>query len=140
MVQVAWFTGPSADSPWWRDTRAVYVEGASGVITYGEVEEDVKEGDKVVEAGQVIGYVVPVVKQWKGRPMSMLHLELCDSGWMDAWGEWGVGAPKPEHLKDPTDLFLGSGLEFTAKETRTPKRPRIGSRGISEVQSLLAYV
>jgi hypothetical protein len=113
VVQVAWFTGPNADSPWWRDTRAVYVDGESGVITYGEVEVDVKGGNAVV-AGQVIAYVLPVLNRWKGRPMSMLHLELCDRGWMDRWEGWDVGQPKPEHLKDPTDLVRGLCLEFVA--------------------------
>jgi hypothetical protein len=90
VIQVAWFTGPNADSPWWRDTRAVYVEGESGIITYGEVEEDMKEGE-VVLAGQVISCVVPALKRWRGRPMSMLHPEWCDRGWMDLWRAWGTG-------------------------------------------------
>lgn len=116
VIKVAWFTGPNTDTPWWRDTRAVYVEGESGVINYGEVEEDVNEGDDVVVAGQVIAYVVPVLRQWKGRPMSMLHLELYDKGWTDTLVEWKIGEPKPEHLKDPTGLFLGLGLEFREED------------------------
>ncbi|HTY62764.1 MAG TPA: M23 family metallopeptidase [Acidobacteriota bacterium] len=113
VIQVDWFTGPSVDTPWWRDTRAVYVEGESGVIIYGEVQEDVKEGDEVA-AGQVIAYVMPVLNHWKGRPMSMLHLELYDKRWTETLGESEIGESEPDYLKDPTNLFLGLELEFVA--------------------------
>jgi hypothetical protein len=113
VIRVAWFTGPSVDTPWWRDSRAVYVEGESGVIVYGEIQEDVRDGDEVV-AGQVIGCVVPVLKQWKGRPMSMLHLELYDMRWVDTWRNLENEEAVPEYLKDPTDLFRGLSLEFVA--------------------------
>lgn len=32
------FTGPTAGSPWWNETRAIWVEGESGVVVYGEVD------------------------------------------------------------------------------------------------------
>ena len=38
--------------------------------------------------------------------MSMLHLELYDHGYVDDWGEWKIGDPKPIHLKDPTPILL----------------------------------
>ena len=115
VIQVAWYTGPSANTPWWRDTRAVYVLGESGVITYGEIQEDIKKGDDV-EAGQVLGYVVPVLKNWKRRPMSMLHLELHDRRWADTLDEVEDGEAESKYLKDPTDLFRGLYLNFLSKD------------------------
>jgi murein DD-endopeptidase MepM/ murein hydrolase activator NlpD len=107
VIAVEWFTGPSINMPWWNDTRAVYIEGVRGVFNYGEIQEypGLKVGD-TIEQGQYFGYVVTVLKKYKGRPMSMLHLELYDHGYIDTWGEWKIGQPKPEHLKDPTFFLL----------------------------------
>lgn len=66
-------------SPWWHDTWAVLVKGASGVIVYGEVRPCVATGQRVA-AGDVIGHVIPVLRKFKGRPMVMLHLELLRHG------------------------------------------------------------
>lgn len=106
IIQISWFTGPSIGMPWWNDTRAVYIEGQTGVFNYGEIQElpTLKVGD-AVKAGDLLGYVVTVLRKWKGRPMSMLHVELYDHGYVDDWKEWKIGDPKPEHLKDPT-LYL----------------------------------
>lgn len=106
VISIAWFTGPSINMPWWNDTRAVYIEGETGVFNYGEIQElpEIKVGDPIKE-GQFIGSVLTVLKKFKGRPMSMLHVELYDHGYTDTWGEWKIGEPKPEHLKDPTDCF-----------------------------------
>jgi murein DD-endopeptidase MepM/ murein hydrolase activator NlpD len=107
IVHIEWFTGPSIAMPWWNDTRAMYIEGDTGVFNYGEIQELScwKVGD-TVEAGDVLGYVVTVLRKYKGRPMSMLHVELYDHGYKDDWGEWKIGTPKPEHLKDPTNYLM----------------------------------
>jgi murein DD-endopeptidase MepM/ murein hydrolase activator NlpD len=107
VIKIAWFTGPSINLPWWEDTRAVYIEGPSGVFNYGEIQEypDIKVGE-TIHQGEYFGYVIPVLKKYKGRPMSMLHLELYDHGYVDDWGEWKIGEPKPSHLKDPTPFLL----------------------------------
>lgn len=110
VIKVDWFTGPSINMPWWNDTRAVYIEGDLGVFNYGEIFEysSIKVGQKI-EQGEYFGYVVPVLKRYKGRPMSMLHLELYDHGYVDNWGKWVMGTPKPKHLKNPTPFLLGMG-------------------------------
>jgi len=59
-----------------------------------------------VKAGAILGFVIPVLKKYKGRPTSMLHLELYDHGYKDDWGEWKLDTPKPEHLKDPTPYLV----------------------------------
>jgi murein DD-endopeptidase MepM/ murein hydrolase activator NlpD len=107
VTHIEWFTGPSINMPWWNDTRAVYIEGETGVFNYGEIQEvpTLKVGDQV-KTGDVIGYVVTVLRKYKGRPMSMLHVELYDHGYKDDWGEWKIGDPQPEHLKDPTPYLL----------------------------------
>lgn len=37
VVSVVDFTGPAAESPWWNATKAILLEGKSGVVCYGEV-------------------------------------------------------------------------------------------------------
>jgi murein DD-endopeptidase MepM/ murein hydrolase activator NlpD len=108
VVAVIAFTGESAvpPSPWWHDTKAILVAGDSGVVLYGEIEPalDFWEGDSVA-AGSVLGRVVPVLKKDKGRPMTMLHLELHRHGTRDAF-EWSLDGDRPQSLLDPTPFLL----------------------------------
>lgn len=104
VVRVIPFTGPKAASPWWHDTHAVLVEGASGVVLYGEIAPDVEEGARVF-AGQPVGRIVQVLREDKGRPMSMLHLELHSAGTRDCY-EWTDATGKPPSLQDPTPHLL----------------------------------
>lgn len=104
VVLVQNFTGPMADppSPWWRNTKAVLVEGESGVVVYGEIEpEDGIEAGRLVRAGDRIGHVVRVLTKDKGRPMSMLHLELHRHGTRNT-SEWTIEGGRPRSLLDPT--------------------------------------
>ena len=94
------FTGAQASSPWWHDTMAVFIEGASGTVVYGEITPTLKTGD-IVKAGALIGHVKTVLKKDKGRPMAMLHLELHEKGTIDA-PEWPIDGKRPHTLKDPT--------------------------------------
>lgn len=103
VVLVEPFTGVDAGSPWWHDTDAVLVEGASGVLVYGEVAPSVRPGDKV-QAGQPIATVQTVLKKDKGRPMTMLHFERLAPGTRQTFW-WRLDSPKPEPLLDPTDLL-----------------------------------
>lgn len=106
VVGIIDFTGEKAESPWWNDTRAVLVEGASGVFAYGEITE--REGLKIgddIECGDVIGQVVTVLKHDKGLPMTMLHIELYEHKHRDVlW--WKLGESKPDPLMDPTNILL----------------------------------
>ena len=104
VVRVIPFTGEIAGSPWWNNTQAVLVEGESGVVVYGEIRSVVKVGEELI-AGNVVGDVLTVLKKDKGRPMSMLHLELHIHGTRDVY-EWLVDGPKPESLLDPTEFLL----------------------------------
>lgn len=107
VVAIIAFTGTKAGSDWWQDTDAVLIEGASGVVAYGEIESGLKPGQKI-GAGELVGHVKTVLQKDKGRPMSMLHLELYEQNTRDVV-EWKVGAEKPAPLRDPTP-FLKNAL------------------------------
>ena len=114
VVLVEGFTGPSAPdpSPWWNDTQAILIEGVSGVVTYGEVKALVEVG-QIVKAGDTVGVIEqPVLRRFKGRPMTMLHLELMAPG-SKATLWWHLNEPQPVNLLDPTDKLTdaaGSAL------------------------------
>lgn len=104
VVAVLPFTGShtTPPSPWWHDAWAVLVEGPTGVVVYGEITPEVKVGDPIV-AGWPIGRVKQVLREDKGRPMSMLHLELHRHDTRDvyAWED-----ERPESLLDPTPYLI----------------------------------
>ncbi len=108
VAKVEIFTGPRADSPWWNETHAVLVEGVSGTILYGEIipAPHLTTGT-VVKRGDTIGAVATVLKEDKGRPMTMLHLELYTHNHEGGcW--WKLGEPQPATLLDPTQHLLDS--------------------------------
>lgn len=106
VVEIEFFTGKDAGSPWWHDTWAILVEGSSGVIVYGEVTVNpgIEVGVAVTE-GQSIGKVARVLKKDKCvNPTSMLHLELMEPGFYKTYW-WRFGKEKPEGLLNPITLF-----------------------------------
>jgi hypothetical protein len=114
VVNVEPFTGPAAGSPWWNDTVAVLVEGASGVVGYGEVVPlPGLEAGRPVRRGEGIGRVAVVLKEGKERPdipghsRAMLHVELYRPGTRQAVA-WGLDEIRPAGLLDPTPLLLGA--------------------------------
>ena len=65
VVAIIDFTGTQADppSPWWHDTKAILIEGESGVVVYGEIALSHDYWvDDLIKAGEVIGSVIPVLK------------------------------------------------------------------------------
>lgn len=111
VVNIAPFTGPSVGMPWWKETKSVMVEGASGVINYGEVEPNVKIGEKV-KKGQLLANVLQVLPDEKlrndipGHSTSMLHIELYERGTTKFIDSWCLNTDKPESLLDPTEKLL----------------------------------
>jgi len=105
VIAVEFFTGPSVNMPWWNDTQAVAIKGKSGIINYGEVRAYLEVGDEV-EEGDLIGWVIPVLKQDKGKvpSTSMLHLELYTE-YNGEWALWPVGAEQPSNLLNPTSIL-----------------------------------
>lgn len=106
VVAVIHFTGPDATPPstWWLPTQAILVEGQSGVVVYGEITntQQHKVSDRI-SRGQLVGNVARVLIRDKGRPLTMLHLELHAHGTRDAY-EWI--SERPASLLDPTPYLL----------------------------------
>lgn len=102
VAQVDVFTGPVLGHSWWLPTKAVWVDGPSGTVVYGEIAPHVKPG-QTIRRGECVGVVLKVLTKDKGRPMSMLHLELHTLGSRQA-PEW-IG-DRPEVLQDPTPFLL----------------------------------
>ena len=101
------FTGEIAESPWWNDTYSILINHKTCALNYGELipTKDLKVGD-TVNAGDIIGKIRTVLKKDKGRPMSMLHLEMYKLGTQEPIKEWSLNTEKPEQLIDPTDLLI----------------------------------
>ncbi len=107
IVAIEWFTGSKVDMPWWNDTQAIAIKSKSGVINYGEVVPNTKlsVGDNVNE-GDLIGWVIPVLKKDKGKvpSTSMLHLELYTE-YDGNWTIWNLNEPQPNNILNPLGLF-----------------------------------
>jgi murein DD-endopeptidase MepM/ murein hydrolase activator NlpD len=101
------FTGEIADSPWWNNTYSILINHKTCALNYGELipSKDLKVGD-TVNAGDIIGQIRTVLKKDKGRPMSMLHIEMYKLGTQEPIKEWSLNTEKPEQLIDPTDLLI----------------------------------
>lgn len=110
IVKMENFTGENAipPSPWWNDTQAIFIEGASGVILYGEIAPlgSIAVGQKI-KAGKILGKVITVLKKDKGLPMTMLHLELYKTGTRESI-IWNLEENQPDSLLDPTFILENS--------------------------------
>lgn len=122
IVKIDYFTGPKVGHPWWEETWGVMVEGASGVVNYGEItpSQTCSVGSKI-KRGQTVGYVKRVLFEDKYRPdipghsTSMLHLELYRHNTRD-FADW-EGPQKNENLLDPTPYLMSA--EDSPKNTLT---------------------
>lgn len=103
VISVENFTGPEAGSPWWNDTQAVLIRGKSGVFCYGEITTRCYIGQHINE-GEHIGNVLTVLKKDKGKPMTMLHIELYRYDIKESV-IWKLNKPKPQGLWDPTCIL-----------------------------------
>jgi murein DD-endopeptidase MepM/ murein hydrolase activator NlpD len=110
IVVIEPFTGKQAGSSWWNDTWVVLVEGESGVVAYGEIAPNSKFSvGEQISKGESLGFVLQVLKKDKGRPLTMLHLELHLPGTRTTVA-WEVGNQEncPSTLLDPTKFLLES--------------------------------
>ena len=108
IVDICPFTGEIAGFPWWENTYGVYVKGKSGIVVYGEITPvgEIRIGS-TINKDVCLGTVTRVLKKDKGRPTSMLHLELHDKNHLHT-DTWEVGMPQPEGLLDPTRYLIRS--------------------------------
>lgn len=113
VIKIFPFTGEHINTPWWNNTWAIMIESQSGVLNYGEIipMKNLKEGD-LIQAGEVIGHIRTVLTKDKGRPMSMLHLELYRTGTQEALSSWNLDTPQPFSLCDPTELLIDVAKEL----------------------------
>ena len=119
VVDVEQFTGKAVASPWWQDTWAVKVLGASGVVCYGEIEpfSNIKVGTNIFK-GNDIGKVIPVLPDDKLRPdipghsTSMLHFQLYNHDMIHKDEDWASDQDSPPTgVLDPTPLLI-EAVEF----------------------------
>lgn len=115
VVSIEDFTGSKAGCDWWLDTKAVKVEGPSGVVCYGEIFPNswLVVGDRVYK-GSLLGRVTPVLPPEKlrsdidGHSCSMLHLQIYKHGTLHCSTEVGPIDELPEEMIDPTPYLLES--------------------------------
>jgi len=118
VVAIERFTGPEMH-PRWLETQAVLVEGASGVVVYGEVTPACEVGQRV-ERGACIARVSPVLakgaERWDipGHSRFMLHLELHRAG-TRATCDWCADQARPRTLLDPTGHLQSSEVLTNAR-------------------------
>lgn len=111
VVGIGPFTGKAAGSPWWGETQYLLVEGNSGVFNYGEiVARDGLEVGQLVQQGEVLGHLERVLLNDKGRPTTMLHVELYAPKTKAPVTSWALDAPKPQELLNPTELLIHAAL------------------------------
>lgn len=107
VINICHFTGKYATpvTEWWNDTQSILIEGKSGVIGYCEILpcDSIKIGHKI-KVGQLLGIVIPVLKEDKGWGKTMLHIELYAHGTTDH-ADWRDHMNQPEELMNPRVLF-----------------------------------
>ena len=106
IIRIRPWTGEKAGCPWWLETDAIFIQGRSGNIAYGEIEvnPECHIGD-TVNTNVCLGWTKKVLKQDKGRPTCMLHLQIYRWGCMKI-GMWKLDTSQPEALRDPTIHLL----------------------------------
>ena len=110
VVDIKPFTGKQNGTNWWNDTWAICIKGHSGVVCYGEMEEqfNFKIGDEV-KANSVIGKIKAVLSEHKRRVdirnhnNAMLHIQLFKDYENDEQlADWYPNQERNKFLLDPT--------------------------------------
>lgn len=112
IVKIDKFTGPEVGHTWWEETWGMMIEGASGVVNYGEIySPSLTVGDRV-KRGQKIANVKRVLFENRlrtdipGHSCSMLHFELYKHGTRE-FADWHDPKKNPA-LLDPTPKLMAS--------------------------------
>lgn len=106
IVNISLFTGTIAGSTWWNDTHFILLKGKSGAILYGELTVNDKIRDsKSIKEGDLLGWVKTVLKEYKGKPMSMLHIELYQEDYYGDGVIWNLNEFQPSILRDITFIL-----------------------------------
>lgn len=109
IVGIEPFTGKIDNSPWWKDTYCILVEGESGVVCYGEVTGEMHKGvGCTLRRGEFFTCVKRVILEGNERyeidgwQPAMLHLELYPHG------QYNASNGFEDFLIDPTPFLLGA--------------------------------
>jgi hypothetical protein len=108
ITNIVKFTG-FAESPWWNDTYAVLVYHPSidKTIVYGEILPTLNlNTGNIVEDNTLLGGVLTVLKEDKGKPMTMLHLELLEGYQTQPAEVWRHNTSKQQCLLNPTEFLI----------------------------------
>lgn len=112
VIDIFPFTGAQVNTPWWNDTWGLLIKSESGVLNYGEIiPSSHLEKNMKVKAGEIIGHVKTVLKKDKGRPMTMLHLEMYKGDTQKACTSWDLNERQPHNLLNPTQFLLNIVLK-----------------------------
>lgn len=112
VVKIDTFTGPKLGHTWWEETQAVMIEGASGVVNYGEINPSAIYVGAKIKRGNEIGWVKRVLFEDRLRPdipghrTSMLHLELHTNEARE-FADWHDPKKNPT-LLDPTPYLFSA--------------------------------
>ncbi len=109
VIDISVFTGQLASptSPWWNETYAVivYHVNLNIFILYGEIQPINLKKYQIVEKGSLIGNVLKVLKKYKNKPMSMLHVEAYSyfdfTKFPFIHPVWHHNQPMPDSLLNP---------------------------------------
>lgn len=112
VVALGIFSGAPAGLPWTAHTHYVMLEGANGVLSYGEIhlEPGLFVGT-AVKKGTQIGRLCAPRRVELGRAKSVLHLEKYRKGTTKPLWRWALGAPCPATLENPTCILVQAALE-----------------------------
>lgn len=114
VVAIKQFTGKNLKMDWWLDTWAICIKGKSGVVCYGEMNQDFNfnVGDKVKQ-GDVIGTIKAVLPKEKIRKdirnhnNAMLHIQLFKDYENDEQLlNWYPNKERNKMLLDPTPYLM----------------------------------
>jgi hypothetical protein len=115
------FTGPNSipPTPWWNETQSViFQDSADYFFIFGELVTDLKVGD-VLRAGDVVGRVLPVLKEYRGIPTCMLHIEKFFPNYEQLLNEFGFNLCSIVLEHNNSDKFVMHGAEYLTRATRT---------------------
>lgn len=105
IVAIVNFSKKGKTKPWINTSRALLIEGDSGVVCYGNVKPNSKlKVGSFVSKGQVVGKVIPIYKNKKNR-VCKLKLEWYTHGTRRR-SSWNFNKDIPGNLLNPTHMLL----------------------------------
>jgi len=113
VIAIKQFTGKQLKMDWWLDTWAICIKGKSGVVCYGEMNQEFNYNiGEQVKAGDILGTVKAVLpaekirKDIRNHNNAMLHIQLFkDYENDDQLLNWYPNKERNKMLLDPTSYL-----------------------------------